>query len=108
MLAGLQNFLNSNWNANEENLKITLVTENETATYQVFSVYKIEPEDYYINTEFKNDNEFHKFITTLRLRSIYDYKVPVNSNDSILTLSTCVDNDLKRLVVHAKKIIENN
>lgn len=34
--------------------------------YKVFSVYKIENEDYYIKTEFKNDNEFEDFIKTLK------------------------------------------
>ena len=38
--------------------------------YKVFSVYKIENEDYYIKTEFKNDNEFEDFIKTLKKKSI--------------------------------------
>ena len=43
------------WYNNEENYKIILITENETAIYQVFSVYKVEDEDYYIQTYFEDD-----------------------------------------------------
>ena len=62
MFGSLKNILNSAWYDNEENTNITLYTENEKSIYKVFSIYKIESEDYYIKTEFSNDNEFEKFI----------------------------------------------
>jgi len=71
----------------------------------VFSVYKIENEDYYIDTEFKK-NEFEEFIDTLKNRSIKDFNVDVSVEDSILTLSTCADNNKYRIVLHAKRISE--
>jgi hypothetical protein len=78
--------------------------ENEEAIYEVFSVYKIEVEDYYITTNFK-DTEFSKFIKTIKERSINDFNVKVTEKDSVLTLSTC-DNDNKyRIVLHAKKVL---
>ena len=69
----------------------------------MFSVYKIEKEDYYINTEF-NKNEFAEFIKILKERSIKDFNVNVSSEDSVLTLSTCADNNKYRVVLHAMKI----
>ena len=80
-----------------------VTTEKEEQKYKVFSVYKIKNEDYYIDTEFKG-NEFAKFVKTLKSRSIKDFKVEVTEQDSILTLSTCADNDVYRIVLHAKQI----
>lgn len=108
MFGTLRNVIKNNWYSNKENHIITLVSEKETMYYQVFSTYSIKVEDYYINTEFKDDNEFDKFVKTLKKRSVYDYKTEVNGSDSILTLSTCTGNGTKRMVLHAKKINKNN
>ena len=103
MFGSMLNILNAKWYENEENTNITLYTENEKCMYKVFSVYKIENEDYYIKTEFKNDNEFEDFIKTLKKRSIKDFNVDVSKDDNILTLSTCANNNKYRVVLHAKK-----
>lgn len=105
MFGSLKNILNEEWYNNEENYVIDFVTESEEQKYQVFSIYKIEKEDYYIDTEFKK-NEFSKFIETLKERSIKDFDVEVAEEDSILTLSTCADNNKYRVVLHAKRINE--
>ena len=104
MFGSLKNILNSDWYDNEENTNITLFTENEKCIYKVFSVYKIENEDYYIKTEFSNDSEFEKFIETLKKRSIKNFNIDISKEDSILTLSTCANNNKYRVVLHAKKI----
>ena len=105
MFGTLKNILDEEWYNNEENYTIKLTTEKEELKYQVFSVYKIENEDYYIDTEFKK-NEFKRFVKTLKDRSIKDFVVEVTEEDSILTLSTCADNNKYRIVLHAKKIKE--
>ena len=104
MFGSLKNILNSNWYNNEENTNIALYTENEKYIYKVFSIYKIESEDYYIKTEFSNDNEFEKFIKTLKKRSIKNFNIDISKEDSILTLSTCANNNKYRVVLHSKKI----
>ena len=91
-------------NINEDNKYITLVTENETQTYEVFSVYQIEAEDYYIKTKFNTEKEFEKFLQTIKKRSIKDFNVDISKKDTILTLSTCANNNKYRVVLHAKKI----
>lgn len=106
MFASLKNVLTKEWQEIQENHKIPFITENEKAEYQVFSVYKIEDEDYYITTEFKNETEFQTFINKIKSRSVKDFGVEVNTEDQILTLSTCADNNNYRVVLHAKKIIE--
>ena len=104
MFGSMLNILNAKWYENEENNNITLYTENEKCIYKVFSVYKIKNEDYYIKTEFKNDNEFEGFIKNLKKRSIKDFNVDVSKDDNILTLSTCANNNKYRVVLHAKKV----
>lgn len=103
MFGTLKNVLKEDWYNNKENYIIDFVTEKEHQKYQVFSVYQIKTEDYYIKTEFDN-NEFDQFVGTLKNRSIKDFKVDVTEDDNILTLSTCANNYRDRIVLHAKKI----
>lgn len=104
MFGSLKNILNSDWYDNEENTNIILYTENEKCIYKVFSIYKIESEDYYITTEFENDKKFEQFVNTIKKRSIKEFDIDVSGSDNILTLSTCANNNKYRVVLHAKKI----
>lgn len=73
--------------------------------YEIFSVYLIEQEEYYIP---KTKEEFTEFLNTIKERSIYDFGIEIGTGDRILTLSTCDDeiNTSKRLLIHAKAIYE--
>lgn len=106
MFGTLKDILNKDWYENEENHKVVLVTESGTYYYQVFSTYSIKPEDYYINTEFKDNDEFSEFIKTIKSRSVYDYGVEVTKDDKILTLSSCIGDGSKRVALHGKLIKE--
>ena len=106
MFATLKGVLSPEWYNNEENRNIIFNTENENSIYEVFSVYQIENEEYYIQTEFKTEDKFEKFIETIKKRSIKDFGVEVTSEDSILTLSTCANNNKYRVVLHAKKVLK--
>ena len=76
-----------------------------TQVYEVFSVYTIKSETYYLTTSFKDDKNYIEFLNTLKRRSIYNFGVNLNSEDSILTLSTCDATGKSRVIVHAKKIV---
>ena len=104
MFGSMLNILDAQWYENEENTNITLYTENEKCIYKVFSIYKIENEDYYIKTEFKNDNEFEEFVKNLKKRSIKDFNVDISKDDNILTLSTCANNNKYRIVLHSVRV----
>ena len=106
MFGTLKNVLTNNWQQTDNNLIITLVTEKDTYYYKVFSTYEIIPEDYYLKTEFKDTNEFDRFINKIKDRSNYNYNIEVNSSDKILTLSSCTIGGKTRVVLHAKKIIK--
>ena len=106
MFETLKYTLNKDWQDNKDNRIVTLTTEKDTYKYEAFSTYTIKPEDYYINTEFNNDNEFNNFINKLKSRSIYDYNVDLTNTKDILTLSSCYNLGNKRVVLHARKINE--
>lgn len=103
MFGSLSKVLKSEWHANKDNHIIRLSTESENTLWQIFSVYKIEEESYYITTNFSSDEVYIKFLNTLKGRSIYNFNASMNSDDKILTLSTCYDDNI-RTVVHAKLI----
>ena len=100
----LKNILTEEWQNDKGNLIIPFITENEKSEYQVFSVYRIENEDYYITTNFGTDSEFQDFINKIKSRSVKDFNVDVSTEEHILTLSTCADNNKYRVVLHAKKL----
>ena len=106
MFGSLTKVLESNWQKDEANQKILFITERKAYYYQIFSTYMIEPEDYYITTDFSSNDSYLKFLEIIKKRSNNDYQVELNPNDRIITLSTCNATGSKRIVVHAKRISE--
>ena len=106
MFGSLKNILSSKWYNNEENQNVIFNINGQNYTYRVFSVYQREKEDYYIKTNFSSNNEYEKFLNTIKKRSVKDFKEDVSKDDTILTLSTCANNNMYRVVLHAKRIIE--
>ena len=103
MFGSLSKVLKSSWYNNKDNNIIRLSTDTENTLWQIFSVYKIPEESYYITTNFNNNEEYNKFLNTIKQRSIHNFNTNLDTNDKILTLSTCYS-DTERTVVHAKLI----
>ena len=103
MFGSMRNVVKKSWYQNKNNHVIKISTPTNNQLWQVFSVYTIEPESYYIITKFGTDNEYSNFIQTIKSRSLFDFGVDVTTSDKILTLSSCYD-DKKRMVLHAKLI----
>ncbi len=104
MFGTLRRVIKENWYTNKDNHIVTFNLNGEEKKYQVFSSYSIPVEDYYISTDFKDNNEFKEFLNTIKKRSVYNYNVELTENDHILTLSTCTGNGSKRMVLHAKEL----
>ena len=107
MFGTLKNVVKSSWYKNSSNHLIKMSTVNSNTSWQVFSTYIIDEEDYYIKTDFNTNEEYFEFLQTLKNRSVYNYSVTVNENDRIITLSTCYTNN-QRVVLHAKLIKMEN
>lgn len=103
MFGSLKNVFKNDWYNNAENHVVYLSTEKENTLWQVFSVYKIKTETYYLTTSFASNNSYQKYIDTMLKRSKYDFNTKVTTNDHILTLSTCYNNS-EKVVLHAKLI----
>lgn len=105
MFGSLRDALNDNFFENQENRIIEIIDlDNNTLHYEIFSVYTIIKEEYYITTNFNNNSEYLKFLETIKSRSFKDFNSDLSEVDSILTLSTCdgVGGTNRRLVIHAK------
>ena len=103
MFGSISKMFTSDWQKNSNHL-ITTKTFDKTYTWEVFSVYETSIESTYLKNEFKDDNEYNEFITKLKNKSNYDYKVDMTRTTNIITLSTCNNTNTGRLVVHARLI----
>ena len=104
MFGSLKNILNSSWYTNKENHIIRLSTPTENTMWQVFSVYTIPKESYYITPNFSTEQAYAQFLNTIKGRSEVTFSGTVNTKDKVLTLSTCKDNNGNRIVMHARLI----
>lgn len=103
MFGTLRKVLNNGWINNTNNYVIKISTEKENSLWQIFSIYHIPTTNDYLQTEFKNEREYQRFLNILKNRSNHNFNTSITSNDTILTLSTCY-NDSEKMVVHAKLI----
>lgn len=103
MFGSLKDVLSNNWLKDTNNYVIKISTENENTLWQIFSTYHIPTTNDYLQTTFSSDDEFKQFLDKILNRSMHNFNTKLNTNDSILTLSTCYNNS-EKMVVHAKLI----
>lgn len=99
----ISNIFTDNWQRNS-NKRIVVLTEKYKYYYTIFSAYYIDPEVYYLQTNFDTNAEKIIFFNTLKSRSVVDFGESVESVNNIITLSTCTEDNKGRKVVHAKLI----
>ncbi len=102
MFGTMKDTLKSEWYEDKDNLIIQLHTKDKTYQYQVFSIYRIEAEEYYVKTDFNDD--FQEFVDKLKSRSDVKIDTEIKDTKQILTLSTCIGYKDDRLVLHARLI----
>lgn len=93
------------WYNNPNNHYIKLSTEDYNYVFKVFSLYVVKTTSDYLKIEFNSDTSYEEFLDMLKSRSYYEFETNVNSNDKIITLSTCY-NKKEKLVLHGKLIKE--
>ncbi len=99
--------LSNIFRTNHSDIKIMIITsDNRKLTYQVFSAYEIDPEVYYLQTNFSDKSSYEEFLNVLSKRNTIGVDNKVSVEDKIITLSTCTDDNSGRKVVHAKLISE--
>ena len=86
---------------NKNGGKIKLIIGNETINYNIFSIYKTDKE---YNYRERNYSNLYKKTSEFKKRSIINYNVDINNKNQIITLSTCDNDNKKRIVIHGIKI----
>jgi len=103
MFGSLRKVIKEEWYTNPDNYILQYSNDYYSTKWQVFSIYRVKETDDYIKTNFSSNEEYNSFINLIKGRSIYDFNIDVNTNDNIITLSSCY-NDTDRMVLHAKLI----
>ena len=101
MFGPLMDTLYKKWYTNPENKYITFDTIYGSYQWEVFSLYKINVDDYGMRIAFDDNESWEEFINKLKKRSVYDFGVDIGPNDKIITLSTCTNNKNQRMLFHA-------
>lgn len=87
----------------KENNKIILTIDGKRYEYEIFSSYISNAEDIDLKTNFKNDDEYLKYIDDIKKKSIFHRDMEIKSNDRIITLSTCsYEKDDARMIIHGR------
>ena len=121
-ISGLKNFgqgsldnllstLKKCFDSRSEKFKTLLPVREEIGEFLSNAAWNYEPQINLIIAAFEKfsdfvatKNLFHSLPDKIKNRSLKDFKVEVTTNDKILTLTTCADNNKYRVVVHAKKV----
>jgi len=101
MFGSLKNILKTSWINKKENYVVRYTNETEMMLFQVFSIYTVPSESYYIQTSFGSD--YQEWLNAMIGRSQHNFNTSVDTGDQILTLSTCYNDNL-RVVLQAKLI----
>ncbi len=103
MFGTLKNAISNDWYQNSINHIVKISTEESNTLWQVFSVYRIKTTNDYLQTSFSSALQYQNFLNLIKSRSVYDFDTVLNSEDKILTLSTC-HGETEKTVLHAKLI----
>ena len=88
-------------NTNNKNLNISFITKDETINYKIFSIYKTSSDDPYNSISFK---DFKKTLKDFSNKSLINFNNNYLDAKQIITLSTCDNNNIDRIVVHGYKL----
>lgn len=102
MFASLKKFRQKEFR--QRHPSFSVYTSTGAYEYQVFSTYTTSPDSVTYTVGFANDEEFMNYINIIKNWSDTDYGVEVTAEDQIITLSTCVNDNVDRYVVHAKRV----
>lgn len=102
MFGSLSDTLSNEWFQNTNNHIIKVSSPKMEYIFEIISIYTINKESYYLTSNFSTIASYQEFLDKILERSIYNFNTSVNTQDRLLTLSTCYSN--KRLVIHSKLI----
>lgn len=108
MFGELKNFKNKEFFDKDNKINIE-IAGGKILEYEIFSVYTTDSSDNYITTSFNSQDEYKQFLDKVKDKSLHKTNLDVNTDDKILTLSTCsYEYEDARTVIHAKLMSEKD
>ena len=103
----LEKFLDKT--AYDNNKYITLTTEKDISTYEIFSVKIVKDDTEHMTVKFNTRLEWQSHFNRLKEESLYETGVLVTLDDEILVLQTCLYNNSKGklLILNSRKVEKN-
>ena len=102
----LKNTLEAEWLRDYKNYTISISSKEVNTLWQIASVYEVENDDLDIKTEFKDDEDFLKYYSSVVKSSTNQFSVIPNEDDRLITLVSEKDSETKVVVV--AKLIKAN
>ena len=100
MFAGLKKYRDDEFYRTHKTFQV--YTADRICEYEIFAVSVVEPDSDIYTIGFANNDDFMSYINKVQQQSIMETGVTVSPEDSIITLSTCVNNNVDRLIVQAR------
>ncbi|MBY0753924.1 class B sortase [Clostridium sardiniense] len=87
----------------KNNNKIILTIDGKKYEYEIFSAYVNNVNNVEFKFDFRNDDEYLKYLQEIKEKSIFSRDTDIISNERIVTLSTCsYENDDARMIIHGR------
>ncbi|MCI8274928.1 MAG: class B sortase [Lachnospiraceae bacterium] len=102
MFAGLKKYREDDFYEGHKTFRVN--TKTGFYTYEIFAVTVVSPDSDTYTLDFADDAQFLDYIASMQERSLHNTGVTVEAGDKIITLSTCVNKNVDRLVVQAKRL----
>ena len=106
MFGTLKKTMEEEWYKN--NKYIYFNTTNSYLTYEVFSIYSIDKDDFKSNINSISEEKYEEYLKVSLRRSIYDFQVELTTSDKIITLYTCDNDNENRTILQAKLVQEKD
>ena len=105
MFGMLTKYLTPSFYNAKGNKYIYLYCEEGVYIYEIFSIYITNAYDDSVYVfSYENDTAYENYIVNAKNKSYFNTGVSVNASDKIITLSTCYDEKVARLIIQAKRL----
>ena len=99
----LLNYKNEEFMKNHKYIEFSTLDGNYK--WEIFSIFITDTDDFYIDVEFADENEYYNFLKQRKSMSMFNTNTEISKDDNILTLSTCdYTRSNGRFVVMAKLV----
>lgn len=88
----------------DKNQYFWIYTPTANYRYRIFSCYIVREDGDSYQTDYRDKKEYKDYLEMIQYYSNYDTGIKVNTDDTIISLSTCTVNPNNRFLVHAVRV----